>query len=108
MGDKRVNSTFILTRFLDGIEMAFYLDGGEEEDEKVIFGPKTMDFQGLGIKEGISFDISYELSDSNRIELVLCLGVDFDGDKRKMLLSNLPLLLSKTKLLPQENKGCPL
>ena len=52
-----------------------------------------MGYQGLDLKEGISFDISYELSDSNTTELVLYLGVDFDGNKKKMPLSNSHLLL---------------
>ena len=79
-----IHSTFNLTRFLDGIETAFYLDGGKEEDERVVFIPKAADYQGLDLKEEISFDVSYELSDPDTTELALYLGVDFDGDKKKM------------------------
>ncbi len=79
-----INSTFNLTRFLDGIETAFYLDGGKEEDERVIFIPKAAaDYQGLDLKEAISFDVSYELSDPDTTELALYLGIDFDGDKKE-------------------------
>ncbi|MCF6149649.1 MAG: hypothetical protein E3K37_13430 [Candidatus Kuenenia sp.] len=78
-----VNSIFNFTRFMDGIEVAFYLDGSKEEDEKVIFIPKTVDFQDVNLREGISFDVSYELSDSAATELVLYIGVDFDGDKKE-------------------------
>lgn len=78
-----IQSTFNLTRFLDGIETAFYLDGGKEEAERVLFIPKAVDYQGLDLKEEISFDVSYELSDPDTTELALYLGVDFDGDKKE-------------------------
>ncbi len=78
-----VNSMFNFTRFLDGIEMTFYLDGGKEEDEKVIFIPNTVNFQDINLREDVSFDVSYELSDSTTTELVLYLGVDFDNDKKE-------------------------
>lgn len=78
-----VNSIFNFTRFLDGIEVAFYLDSGKEEDEKIVFIPKVVNFQDINLREGISFDVSYKLSDPAVTELVLYLGVDFDGDKKE-------------------------